>query len=66
MEKKRLSLLSGFTGVTAKGTENKQLKGGDCGAWAGCGGRVQRGKKLLLFTLSSSVPVDWFPCTCLF
>lgn len=40
MEKKRLSLLSGFMEVTAKGTENKQLKEVESGEWHGGGGRV--------------------------
>lgn len=65
MEKKRLSLLSGFMGVTAKGTENKQRKEVDCGVRAGGGGSMQRGEKLLLFALSSSILVELFPCTCI-
>lgn len=63
MEKKRLSLLSGFTEVTAKGNKTKQLKEVESGEWAGVGGRAQRGKKLLLSTFRSSILVDWFPHT---
>lgn len=65
MEKKRLSLLSRFMEVTAKGTKNKQLKEVESGELGGGGGREQRGKRLLLFTLSSSVLVDLFPRTCI-
>lgn len=65
MEKKRLSLLSRFMEVTAKGTKNKQLKEVESGESGGGGGREQRGKRLLLFTLSSSVLVDLFPRTCI-
>lgn len=63
MEKKRLSLLSRFMEVTAKGTKNKQLKEVESGEWGWGGGRKQSGKRLLLFTLSSSVLVDLFPRT---
>lgn len=61
MEKKRLSLLSGFMEVTAKGTKSKQPNEVESGCWAGGGGRVQRGRELLFFTLSSSILVGWFP-----
>lgn len=64
MEKKRLSLLSRFMEVTAKGTKNKQLKEVESGEQDGGGGREQRGKRLLLFTLSFAVLVDLFPRTC--
>lgn len=64
MEKKKLSLLSRFMEVTAKGTKNKQLKEVESGECDGGGGRERRGKRLLPFTLSS-VLVDLFPRTCI-
>lgn len=63
MEKKRLSLLSRFMEVTAKGTKNKQLKEVESGEWDGSGGREQRCKRLLLFNLSSVLVL--FPHMCM-